>query len=168
MEKRIRAKISQKTGRVLSVKPIANSEQKYKNELVRPLDYDIIEKLAGKLFSGLEIAACIQMNRETWRRRLKVDETLRDTLERGKELGKGNLRKTMFDRAVKDGNTTMMIWLSKNYLGMSDKAEVEIADKKPTGVLLVPSQVSPSDWLKKNSEGEISEFDETPKSNLSL
>ncbi len=166
MEKRVTATKDKKTGRVISVKPVKNSEREYANELQRPLNYDIITNLAGKMFSNSEIAATLDMNRETFRRRLKVDETLRNCIDLGKELGKGNLRKSMYDRAVKDGNTVLLIWLSKNYLGMSDKQEIAIEDKKSTGVLLVPQQITPQAWAKKNSQGEVSEYDETPNTKV--
>lgn len=164
MEKRVRA--TKKGNKIVSVAPVKDSERNYKTELERPLDYDIIGKLAEKQYSGVEIAATISMNRQTWQRRLKVDETLRDAVADGKERGKAILRKSMYDKAVKDGNTTMMIWLSKNYLGMADKAEIDVGDKKPTGVLVVPSQTTPEQWAKTNGAVEISEYDETPKSNV--
>ena len=37
-----------------------------------------------------------------------------------KGKGKVSLRRTMFQKAL-DGNVTMMIWLSKNYMVMSDR-----------------------------------------------
>lgn len=35
--------------------------------------------------------------------------------------GKMSLRRAMFNKATKDKNVTMMIWLSKQYLGMADR-----------------------------------------------
>lgn len=39
--------------------------------------------------------------------------------------GKISLRRAMYEKAVKDRNTTMMIWLSKQYLGMTDTVQVD-------------------------------------------
>ena len=38
-------------------------------------------------------------------------------IKRGWDKGKRSLRRAMFDKAMR-GNTTMLIWLSKNYLGI--------------------------------------------------
>lgn len=48
-----------------------------------------------------------------------------ETYKRLSMDGKMSLRRAMFEKATKDRNTTMMIWLSKQYLGMSDKVEVD-------------------------------------------
>lgn len=39
--------------------------------------------------------------------------------------GKMSLRRAMYEKATKDRNTTMMIWLSKQYLGMQDTVQVD-------------------------------------------
>lgn len=39
--------------------------------------------------------------------------------------GKMSLRRAMFEKATKDKNTTMMIWLSKQYLGMKETVQVD-------------------------------------------
>lgn len=39
--------------------------------------------------------------------------------------GKMSLRRAMYDKAVTQGNTSMQIWLSKQYLGMSEKMQVD-------------------------------------------
>jgi hypothetical protein len=47
----------------------------------------------------------------------------------GKEL----LRQTMFSNAMK-GDKALQIWLSKQYLGMSEKQEVEHSGDKPLNI----------------------------------
>ena len=44
-------------------------------------------------------------------------------IQEGKEAGKKSLRRAQWDRAVKDNNTTMQIWLGKQYLGQRDNLE---------------------------------------------
>ena len=46
-----------------------------------------------------------------------------EIIDQYKERGKASLRKKMYDKAVKKDNTMMQIFLSKNYLGMSDKVQ---------------------------------------------
>lgn len=40
--------------------------------------------------------------------------------------GKVSLRRKMFEMAINDNNPTMLIWLSKQHLGMRDKNEVSL------------------------------------------
>jgi hypothetical protein len=47
------------------------------------------------------------------------------------EGGFKSLRRAMWHKAVVDKNTGMMIWLSKNYLGMVDKIEKENEGHEP-------------------------------------
>lgn len=47
-----------------------------------------------------------------------------DTIKKGYEVGKKGLRRRMYEAAM-NGNTAIMIWLSKQYLGMKDKQEEE-------------------------------------------
>ena len=44
-----------------------------------------------------------------------------DLIHSHKNKGKASLRKKMYEKAVTKDNTYMQIWLSKNYLGMSDR-----------------------------------------------
>ena len=45
-----------------------------------------------------------------------------DILTKGRELLKIKLRRSMLKSAIVNENVTMQIWLSKNYLGMSENA----------------------------------------------
>jgi hypothetical protein len=44
-----------------------------------------------------------------------------DAFKRLSAGGKRSLRRVMFEKAIDHGNVTMMIWLSKQYLGMTEK-----------------------------------------------
>jgi hypothetical protein len=44
-----------------------------------------------------------------------------EAYKRFADAGKMSLRRAMFKKAVVEGNATMQIWLSKQYLGMTDK-----------------------------------------------
>lgn len=39
--------------------------------------------------------------------------------------GRMSIRRAMFEKATKDKNTAMLIWLSKQYLGMQDTVQVD-------------------------------------------
>ena len=48
-----------------------------------------------------------------------------DIIWANREKGKASLRKKMWDKAIKQDSTAMMMWLSKNYLGMKDRSVTE-------------------------------------------
>lgn len=43
-----------------------------------------------------------------------------DVVNEGNHLGKVRLRRAQYQKAVEEGNPTMLIWLGKNMLGQSD------------------------------------------------
>ena len=97
-----------------------------KNKSVRQLteqDRQLIYKLAAIHCSNKEIASIVGLHIDTLQR------TFKDILAAGRESGKGKLRRKMWESAL-SGNVTMMIWLSKNHLGMTDHVLVS-EDKQP-------------------------------------
>ncbi len=77
-----------------------------------------------------EVAAFFECNTETIERRMKDDEEFCAVYKKGIDQGKMSLRRKMYDAAVNEGNTTMQIWLSKQYLGFADKKELGGMDGK--------------------------------------
>lgn len=89
----------------------------------KPVDKDLIYKLAAIHCTNREIASITGIHIDSLSRHYK------DILVAGRENGKGKLRRKMWEQAL-NGNTTMLIWLSKNHLGMTDSVLVS-EDKKP-------------------------------------
>jgi hypothetical protein len=67
-----------------------------------------------------EIAAFFSLSVNTLKARLDDSQELREILEEAKNTGRLSLRRMMWKNAT-NGNTTMQIWLSKQYLNMHDK-----------------------------------------------
>lgn len=87
------------------------------------IDLDLVYKLAKIHCTNREIASIVGINIDSLQR------LYRDVLEAGREAGKMALRRKMWSSAL-EGNPTMMIWLSKQHLGMTDNILVT-EDKKP-------------------------------------
>lgn len=85
----------------------------------KELDYDLIEELANIQCTQEEIASCLNVNVST----LKRDERFCTIYKKGQECGKKSLRRYQFDCAKK-GNSAMLIWLGKQYLGQRDNIDV--------------------------------------------
>jgi len=83
------------------------------------IDYDLVEKLAGIQCTQQEIASFLGCHRDT----LLRDEKFCDIYKKGMENGKMSLRRIQFKLAEK--NTSMAIFLGKNYLGQRDVVETE-------------------------------------------
>lgn len=90
------------------------------------LDYDLIENLALIQCTQLEIASILNVNVST----LKRDNKFCTIYKKGQNEGKKSLRRIQWDLAKK-GNSTMAIWLGKQYLGQKDKQELSGDSDKP-------------------------------------
>lgn len=84
------------------------------------VDYDAVEKLAHIQCTYGEIAAFLGCSVD----RLKRDEEFITRYKKGAEGGKMSLRRMQFKLAEK--NTSMAIFLGKQYLGQKDVVETSI------------------------------------------
>lgn len=82
-----------------------------------------------------EIAAVVGCSVDTLERRFA------EVIKTGKDTGKSSLRRLMWSKA-QDGNVALMIWLSKQHLGMTDKQIIE--DNRPGAAALLNYKVPPA------------------------
>jgi hypothetical protein len=80
------------------------------------IDETQVESLAAINCTVDEIASVLGCSKDTLERRYAA------VIKRGKENGRSSLRRMMWAKC-KEGNITMMIWLSKQILGYADKIE---------------------------------------------
>lgn len=80
------------------------------------IDEDQLKKLAAINCSLDEMSDILKISVDTLGRRYA------DVIKEGRSSGKMSLKRKMFDAAM-NGNITMMIWLSKNMLGYTEKIE---------------------------------------------
>ena len=83
------------------------------------IDPDKVEMLASFGCSTVEIAKLHNCDEHTIRKRFKEE------LERGRESMKIKLRQLQWKQA-ENGNTSLLIFLGKQYLGQSDRNELEL------------------------------------------
>ena len=84
------------------------------------IDLELVEKLASIHCTNKEIAAVVDCDPS-----LLSKKRYSEIIEKGKERGKIGLRRKMFETAM-NGNVTLMIWLSKQYLGFTEKVEQSV------------------------------------------
>lgn len=83
----------------------------------KEIDYATVEKLANIQCTQTEIASFLGVSART----LQRDEEFLKIYQKGQENGKMSLRRIQYKLAEK--NTTMAIWLGKQYLGQKDIIE---------------------------------------------
>ncbi len=88
-----------------------NTTKKYKT-----IDRELVYRLACIQCSDQEIAEVVGTTVQTLRKRFgKI-------LDKGKQEGRKSLRRAMYEKAL-NGDSRLLIFLSKQYLGMRDTPE---------------------------------------------
>lgn len=115
---------------------------------------DEVFKLAEIGCKDHEIAAWFAIDENTLRFNFSAE------LIKGRETLKISLRRAMLKNAIVNENTTMQIWLSKNYLGMSDnpsaadgQAPLPWIEGTDDGIMTVPDH-SEEEYEASDDEGE--------------
>jgi hypothetical protein len=96
------------------------------------IDYETVEKLSGLQCTQEEVASFLGCSVDT----LTRDEKFCGIYKDGLAKGRMSLRRHQW-RALEDGNSTMLVWLGKQYLGQRDKNELTGADGRDFVVRLV-------------------------------
>ena len=97
--------------------------QKKSGRPKKQVDLALIENLSAIFCTQAEISAISGVSIRTLQRNYDA------YIKKGLERGKSSLRRMQWDKC-REGNTTMMIWLGKQYLGQTDKTE-DTTDNKP-------------------------------------
>jgi hypothetical protein len=104
-----------------------------KKTILTDKEKEQIEKLAAKFWTKPEIAAFMGMSANTFK------DNFDEIYVKGREAAKGRLRDLQLQSAIK-GNVTMQIWLGKQYLGQSDKQEIDTKEEDNITIILKRSE----------------------------
>lgn len=91
----------------------------------KKIDYDKVESLASIFCTQEEIASVLKVNVRT----LQRDEEFSRIYKRGLDNGKSSIRRAQYKSAM-GGNSTMLVWLGKQYLDQKDKRTIELPDNE--------------------------------------
>jgi len=130
MNKRAETKISQRTGL-----PKQGKQGEGGGRPRFEIDYETVEKLASLQCTQAEIASYLGCSVDT----LQADEKFSGLYKAGMDKGRMSLRRHQW-RALEEGNSTMLVWLGKQYLGQRDKNELTGADGKDLVITWLPPQ----------------------------
>jgi IS30 family transposase len=101
------------------------------------IDWEIVDELCAVQCTESEIAAHLKIHRETLLKACKRDHkmTFDEYSRKKREAGFTSLRHKQYEKAL-SGDTTMLIWLGKQYLNQADKQEQKIdANFKPVVIV---------------------------------
>ena len=89
------------------------------------IDWEQVDRMCAMHCTGEEQAAVLGVDYDTLNRACKRNhnKSFAEYFKQKSATGKMSLRRRQFTTAM-DGNTSMMIWLGKNWLGQKDQAEV--------------------------------------------
>ena len=93
----------------------------------KQIDYKVLDSLCAIQCTGEECAAVLEMDYDTLNAALKRDGNVgfSDYFAKKSANGKASLRRKQFSVA-NEGNPTMLIWLGKQWLGQSEKQELDL------------------------------------------
>ena len=97
------------------------------------VDWDFVARLAKIQCTSQEIADTLDISEDTLLRRAREEKgmTIAEFIKIHSAKGRKSLRRMLWEKA-QNGNTAMLIWLSKNYLGMRDNVDVSTPGAKNT------------------------------------
>jgi hypothetical protein len=98
------------------------------------IDLDMVKRLAGIQCTMTEIAAVMDIGLST----LSTRKDFLEVYKKGLENGKASLRRIQFHLAEKSAG--MAIWLGKQYLGQSDKMEIDPGDFMKELIEVIPDK----------------------------
>lgn len=121
------------------------------------IDYVQVEKLSGLQCTQEEIASFLGCSVDT----LQRDEEFCGIYKRGMDKGRMSLRRKQW-AAAEDGNTTMLVWLGKQYLKQSDKRDInqkvevnDVSQLTDDELLSIATSGSTRATNKKGSKSEL-------------
>ena len=108
----------------------------------KPIDLRQLQVLCEIQCTDEEIAAVLDISVDTLTRRKKNKEFM-EVMKAGRAQGKESLRRKQWETAM-GGNTALLIFLGKQYLGQSDKMEQSVTELPPL-IITGPSAAATTD-----------------------
>ncbi len=116
----------------MQLRPQRSKQKKLMARPQKQIDWDQVEKMCAIHCTGEEQAAVLGVDYDTLNAACKREQGVgfSDYFKQKASNGKMSLRRKQYTAAM-DGNTTMLVWLGKNWLGQTDQVEPEAQDLPP-------------------------------------
>jgi hypothetical protein len=88
----------------------------------------LLDDLCAIQCTESEIAGIMHISVDTLAAAILRDTGLNfsEYFEQKRAIGKASLRRKQFKAAIDEGNVTMLVWLGKQWLGQTDKSQVDM------------------------------------------
>lgn len=109
---------------------MADEKKTKQSKMGRPfldIDFDALEKMASIHCTQEEISFILGVSIDTLERAVKRKHgvTYAEFCRQKRAFGKMSLRRAMWQKATQEKDNTLMIWLAKNHLGMTDRIQTD-------------------------------------------
>lgn len=124
------------------------------------VDWETVDKLCQLQCTAEEMASVLNLSTDTLVRRCKkkFKTTLAEYIAQKRLGGRVSLRRAQWAKALKETNTTMLIWLGKQYLGQTDKLEHQDVGEAKTSQVNHTFTVAFADGDKPVNEEEMAKL----------
>ena len=104
------------------------------------INWKQVDQMCGVHCTGEEQASILGIDYDTLNSACKREhkKSFSDYYKEKSANGKMSLRRKQYSQAM-EGNTTMLIWLGKNWLGQTDKQEIK-QEASITGFEVIPDE----------------------------
>lgn len=135
--------------------------RKPKKRASSEIDYEKVFKLAAEWWSQDSIAIMLGWNVDAFARRKRLDKMLRNALEYGASIGRAQIKKKQFDKAVIEKDTKMLIHLGEVYCDQVKKSKLDISGEvKLTSLADIAERVAQGEGNESNKAEEDGENEE--------
>lgn len=107
----------------------------------KEVDWHQVDTMCEFHCTGEEQAAILGMHYDTLDARCREQHGVgfSEYFKQKSAGGKMSLRRKQFTAAM-DGNTTMLVWLGKNWLGQKDTADLDVKELPQININVMPSE----------------------------
>ena len=125
---------------------LLKAEDLWQPPAVKEIDWAEFDKLCLMHATLEEIAGWFEVSTPTVTARVKEEygRSFSEVWTEKSAAGKASLRRKQFIKAM-EGNSTMLVWLGKQYLGQSDKKELSGPDARPITVASISVNTTPEE-----------------------
>ena len=117
------------------------------------IDFEEVEKLAARDCTEKEICYVLGISVRAFQNRKERDAELQESIDRGRSKGNASIRRKMFELAM-NGDKTMLIWLSKNRLGYTDRTATELTGNPDRPIKIAADSLSDDELAAIIREGD--------------
>lgn len=116
----------------------------------KDIDYDLVMEYASRYLKDYDIARLLDWDENSFTNRKAKDETLRNALDMGRVIARQRLYDAL-QKKVNDGDSKILIHLSKHFLGMGDNVTIKGDKDDPIRMQIDYSKI-PDQKLKEIEE----------------